>query len=742
MDQNQKRFLTAGEVFQVFGVDAEALNALVESGDVTALPDRGSFKYRSEDFLRLVQGGKLSPRTAGEMFEVDSKGDVPFLKIKTDDPGMKMDENVSFIELDEDALNDQASQNATTPQTPVIPENWFDDLAESEPGFKGSDTQDEIDISDRRPVTHEEATEYELKIGEKHESDSDVKVLNDDASIDYNEPEVAPSASDSDVRLEGPISSAGMPAFNPKQPADSDSDVRISASKSHKSDSDVHVVKNKSSSDSDSDVRVAKDLSESDSDVRIAKSAKGKPDSDSDVRIAKPTLGPADSDSDVKIVAPGAALGKTASKDSDSDVSLTDAVGTSAIDDGNKTDSDIRLDASSAATSPSPVPAGASAGDSIYDDDSGITLDSSDSGISLDSGDSGISLTSGDRRAPVQSAETDSDMAIQSDEDSGIAMESVHDSGISLESATDDSGISMESATSDSGISLEGSSSDSGISLDAPDSGISVEAGKPDSGISLDAGKTDSGISLDAGKPDSGIMLDAGDSGIGLDTAGSRGNRLAKTDSGIAMVDDKSDPSATLSDLEINTGDSGHTQTLELSGEHGHDSGFDVSLAEGDRTMEMSLDDSSADADATVLQKGRSKREAESLSEAFDLDDSVEVEDLDISQDLEEVPEADYSGEFAEADEEVLEASDQDFSAGEISVAEEEESDEYAPVAKVRAAPREPEWGMMAVAPIILASVMMLVTVTVLWGGIATMWSGGEAPAPAGTLISTLAGLI
>src|SRR5579872_4945810 len=100
----KKRFLTADEVFQLFGVDFDALNQLVAAGEVKALADLGTYKYRSEDFLALVNAGKLTPRVSGEMFQVDAKGDIPFLNVKNEDQGLKFDDEVSFLELDEEAL--------------------------------------------------------------------------------------------------------------------------------------------------------------------------------------------------------------------------------------------------------------------------------------------------------------------------------------------------------------------------------------------------------------------------------------------------------------------------------------------------------------------------------------------------------------------------------------------------------------------------------------------------------------
>ena len=229
-------------------------------------------------------------------------------------------------------------------------------------------------------------------------------------------------------------------------------------------------------------------------------------------------------------------------------------------------------------------------------------------------------------------------------------------------------------------------------------------------------------------------MLEQADSGI----------RLSAADSGITFEETGFDPSATLADSDAVQFESaeGQTQALDVSGLP-QDSGFDVSLAEDDHTMEMDLSDVDDDSAKTKVKKGGTK--SLSLSEAFQLDEPLEVHELDISEDLESAPESEYSGEFAEADEEVFEASDADFSGGELSIAEdveEGESEEYIPAPKVRALPKEPAWGLAAVIPIVCASITMLITVTVLWGGVATMWTGGEATGLAGMLISTLGGLL
>ena len=602
----QKKFLTAEEVFQLFGVNEEALARLVDSGSVKALANLGSFKYRSEDFVALVADGKLKPRAAGELFQPDSAGSIPFLVLDDDGQLPKMDDDLSFLELDEAALNEQANPSSVGGEGPVF--------------------------------THEDV---------EKKSDSDVRLM------------TTPQESDSDVQLVSvpPSVSGGLAGVpNGKNTAsDSDSDVRLaSSSLSHtESDSDVQLVS------------VPSPI------VGSPNAGNRATDSDSDVRLASSTSKASDSDSDVQL-------------------------------------------SSSVSSGEHPIEV------------SGARLDASDSDVVLVGTDSPRVSARGSSKPNNVSNDQPTENEIDAiDADSGISLVDA-DSGISLVDA--DSGISLVDA-------------DRGISLVDADSGISL----------VDA---DSGISLvDA---DSGISLVDADSGIGLERA---------SDNHITVEHNVYDPSPTLSETEspdfdfANIGaddsDDSGTVTLDISDDSPNDSGFDVSLEEPQNTIELKLSDADLPVSAkTDVSKGASLKTSRgpSLSETFKMDEPPEVEDLDIADDLDTAVTNDLSGEFAaadedefeDADEEVFEASDDVFSAAEMSASEIEEvaeSEDELPAPKVRARPKEPAWGLMAVVPIASAALFMAVTATVLWGGIATMWTGGEAPTPAGMLISTLAGL-
>jgi hypothetical protein len=327
----------------------------------------------------------------------------------------------------------------------------------------------------------------------------------------------------------------------------------------------------------------------------------------------------------------------------------------------------------------------------------------------------------------------------------------------------------LRTPTEDSGILL--SDSQIGVHDEAkPDSGIALDLGSPDSGIALDAGPPDSGIALNTGAPDSGIALDAGDSGIALGHADS-GLALGHADSGLALSGESGisfgldsglsldgpesglllegsgrtrGNAKTLADMDLADDDSDRTQTLNLMGEE-DDSSYEINLDEGDATAELLLgdDDDLDDTSATVVRKGRPK--AGSLSEAFDLDDDAEVEDLEISEDLDAGSEAEVD-EF-DAEEEVFDASDDTFSGDEVATlgGEDEDEDYLEPAAKGKkatAGPKEPAWGAAMAVGLVACSLFLAANTLIIWTGVSSMWSGNDSEGPGGSLIQTFGDLI
>jgi hypothetical protein len=55
-----KKFLTAEEVAAEFALNQATLQQFVDSGEVRALADRGTWKYRRDELQSLVDTGKIS----------------------------------------------------------------------------------------------------------------------------------------------------------------------------------------------------------------------------------------------------------------------------------------------------------------------------------------------------------------------------------------------------------------------------------------------------------------------------------------------------------------------------------------------------------------------------------------------------------------------------------------------------------------------------------------------------------
>ena len=456
---------------------------------------------------------------------------------------------------------------------------------------------------------------------------------------------------------------------------------------------------------SDSDVRPAAQMSDSvfDLDEPSLKS-----DSDSDVRLAG---APSD-------LASGLSDSATSSlMDSDSDVRIAPGE----VD----SDSDVRIG--------DDVPGGMIEG-------SGIVLDF-DFGAGATVSSSGSSL-----RLPQTAADDDSTSAW--DEVEGVGGSATGDSGISLADAlTSGSGDSSLGFSNDSGINLFGLEG-SGIALDggshigSPSTGSSVVSrtgsgvGEPaddNSGLAFEDGD-DSGLSLESLAGDSGLSLEAADSGLSLESSGDSGISLSSSDKTLAddefaatmMFDDSADK----------------TQTLDLSDQFDDDSSFDMNLSDTGATAELRLDDDEdfEETAATVVKKGRGKA-GPGLTEAFELDDSPAVEDLDIADDLD--ASVDDDEEVAEVEEEeVLDASDETFS-GEVEAADDDEDylNAAEPTAAKAVGPREPSWGTGMAVGLIACSLILAANGLIMWSGVSTMWTGADAAGPASALIAQLAGL-
>ena len=373
---------------------------------------------------------------------------------------------------------------------------------------------------------------------------------------------------------------------------------------------------------------------------------------------------------------------------------------------------------------------------------SGIVLDF-DLGAGATVSSSGSSL-----RLPQTGAGGDNTAAW--DEIEEVRGDSTGDSGISLaDSSVSKSGDSSVRLSEDSGISLFGLE-ESGIALDGgshigiPSPGSSVltransEAGNlaDDSGLTLENGD-DSGLSLESAQDDSGLSLETADSGLTLDASGDSGISLSSLDK--TFADDEL--ASTMFDDDVG----GKTQTLDLASQFDDDSSFDMNLSDTGATAEIHIDDDDdfEETAATVVKKGRGKT-GPGLTEAFQLDDAPDVEELDIADELDAV--VDDDDEAAELEEEeVFEASDDTFGEDIESVDDDEDYLDSAGAAAAAAkvvGPREPSWGIGMSVGLIACSLILAANGLILWSGVSTMWNGADASGPAASLIAQLAGLI
>ena len=372
----QKQFLTAQDVLQMFGVDETALKDLVKSGAVKALTDQGSLKYASDDFTALLKQGFLKSAIVNESVLSDSDDQLSFFDVSPEPKSAAGSEQLSFLELDEDALNEQANPDRS--QKPQSLENWLGDsdgsLAEmviSDDSIETMESATTVFNTTQSPTNQsptKKTPETEPQQTALEDSDSDVRIVSIDIqSESHRNSNQAPlTAHDEPV-----LSESSGPAGNSRSAdLDSDSDVVLAFPSS-----EMATI-----SDSDGD---------SDSDVRL--SAEGL-DRD-DAAVNAPTEGSSsgeltfNDDSGIRLFA----------SDNDSGISLANA------------DSGISLASADSGISF----ADADSGISLAADDSGITLLGDDSGISLLGDDSGISLLGDDSGIRLDGG--DSDITLKSD---------------------------------------------------------------------------------------------------------------------------------------------------------------------------------------------------------------------------------------------------------------------------------------------------------------------------------------
>lgn len=463
------------------------------------------------------------------------------------------------------------------------------------------------------------------------------------------------------------------------------------------SDSDVQLVSDNLLGEDEEDVDVS--LADSDSDVRLATEVpRGSVESsDSDVKL----VGPSDSLSDVKLI------GDRKQPDSDSDVKITDAK--------PESDSDVKLP-------------GAAPGS---DSDVRLSLDDSDSDVRLapsanvldDDSDSDVKLAGGSskkgavdrsdsdvRLIPEPMPKSSPKLGKQPDDDKPGT-----DAEIELPLATEPAGDeTVNFAMSDAGGSVldEGS----GISLGG-DSGIALEQ-VDDSGISLDQG---SGISLDA---DSGIALgtDSDVAKAGQPGSGVKGSKsdIQKASAKKKQEDDLGGTIPMMDAALVGDDEPASTQLeipLMAQEEDTGDFQFEnKELDDSGATNIINLDEEEhADEYGATMVKKRGTEDEDLLDEGMFGEEAAaaDADEIEVAEDV--------VGEDDELEQmDVLGAADEDF--GEVESGE-SSADYEAPVAaRSIPAPVDYEWGTGTFVGLVCATVVLIVTGTVMVDLIRNMW--------------------
>ena len=102
-----KKFLSAEDAIEQFGLDAAEFQRLVDAGELRALADRGTWKYRRDEIEGLIEKGALKGKRPAEAPPLSSAGP----------------DDLTFLELDEDALSAGATLAKDATPTELLPED-------------------------------------------------------------------------------------------------------------------------------------------------------------------------------------------------------------------------------------------------------------------------------------------------------------------------------------------------------------------------------------------------------------------------------------------------------------------------------------------------------------------------------------------------------------------------------------------------------------------------------------------
>lgn len=384
----EKKFLTADEAAEMFQISADDVRRWAVEGQLRPLIDMGTWKYRRDDIQQLVaaQGGASSVPDESGFGESPSSASTAKSRIPVPPPAAPIADDVSFLELDEEALAEAAEAHfASGLATPPSGTQRMDPSAAAAPPAA---------------VPWADTSESSILIRPSGEA----------------------SSSDSDIQLKGPAAASRPPALGNEPETMADQSVMRQL---RSSDEIAEFVPSQSSHEMTSVPEALESISDGSmsdlgsirlGDEKTHSPQAGGSDAGSGIRLDDDDLADSlqldtETDSGIRL-AEDSRVQSFASAEEAANASLTD----SKLDSGlslEAADSGLSLESSSViGDDDSDLTAGggdsglaletADSGLSLEAADSGLSLDTGDSGLSLDAGDSGLSLDTGDSGLSLQ----------------------------------------------------------------------------------------------------------------------------------------------------------------------------------------------------------------------------------------------------------------------------------------------------------------------------------------------------
>lgn len=371
-----KKFFTADELMDTYGLSRDQIEALVGEGKLKALADRGAFKYKREEIEALLAGG-LTPE--GVVGGDPSDSDVMTFDFDGDFQNQAAPE-VSFLELDEEALAGPKSNKDSSSDVEVIDAGDDDLMSFLSTLDDASSEKDVVDVAPKTTSTQPESSLHDLFGDGPDETaggnELDLDSHSDVAAIDDNAQGPGSFVNDllgnDDKATSDDESGIGFDFTGSSQPTE------VAETLSFGDENDETGIRLESPEEASHSA-----LSDSSLALSLEDSGLSLDTGDIDAGESGIILDTESSDSSLKM------------STEDSDLSLDTGDSGLSLDTG---DSGLSLDTGES-------------GIILDTGESGILLDTGDSGLMLDTGDSGLSLDMSDSGLSLDMADENSSVA-------------------------------------------------------------------------------------------------------------------------------------------------------------------------------------------------------------------------------------------------------------------------------------------------------------------------------------------